>query len=350
MKQSQRKAQKAQMIIQSQLCFLCLLAAFETAAQRRFDYTRFSHLTEKHRQECSTCHKFPSANWKLVRKESDAFADISEFPEHQSCIGCHRAQFFARERPAPRICSNCHVKASPRDTSRFPFPSLGEEFFASAKGKDFVSDFRVSFPHDKHRDSDVENCAACHQTYRPQGNSDQEFVTTPPKGHGDAFWLKKGTFKSLPLTHANCFACHNQESELSPLPQSCSSCHKPAASNAQVDFDQKLAHTIGFDDPFVMGVWRRRSSAGAFRHEVHAESECKTCHDLTRTTKVSVKSCGGAEGCHVTATTDDGGVLNYEMGQRQANTQFVCVKCHVVFGSRPLPASHPAAVPRSSSQ
>ncbi len=327
---------------------LCLVAACETSAQTRIDYSRFSHANAKHRLECQTCHRFPSANWKAVRKESDAFPDISEFPEHQSCIACHRTQFFARERPAPRICSNCHVKASPRDTSRFPFPSLGAAFWASARGKEFVSDFRVAFPHDKHQDSGADNCATCHETHQPQGDSDQEFVTRPPKDHGDAFWLKKGTFKSLPLTHSQCFSCHNQESELAPLPQSCSSCHQPAG-NSHVDFDQKLAKTIGFDDPIAMAVWRRRTAAGAFRHEVHGEIECTKCHDV-KTLKPAVKSCGGAEGCHITATTDDGGILNYEMNQRKANAQFVCVKCHIVYGSRPLPASHPAAVPKPSSQ
>lgn len=337
---------RAQTILQSHLCLLCLCAAFDALAKPRVDYSRFSHANEKHKLECQTCHKFPSPNWKAVRTESDAFPDIVEFPDHQSCIDCHRRQFFARERPAPRICSNCHVKASPRDTSRFPFPSLGEPFFASARGKNFVFDFRVSFPHDKHEDSE---CATCHETRQPQGDSDQEFVTKPPKDHGDAFWLKKGTFKSPPLTHSTCFSCHNQESELPPAPQSCDSCHKPAPAHTQADFDQKLASAIGFDDAVAMAMWRRRSAAGAFRHEVHAETDCRVCHD-PKTVKVAVKSCGGAEGCHITATTDDGGVLNYEMDQRKANAQFVCVKCHVVLGNRSLPLSHVAALPKSSSQ
>ena len=335
---------KAHTILQSQLCFLCLLAACEAGAQTRINYSKFSHLNEKHRLECQTCHKFPSQNWKAVRKETDAFPDISEFPDHQSCIGCHRKQFFARERPAPRICSNCHVKASPRDTSRFPFPSLGEPFLRSVR--DFVSEFKVSFPHEKHSDTE---CATCHETYKPQGDSDQEFVTAPPKDHGDAFWMKKGTFKSLPLTHSNCFTCHNQESELAPVPQSCGGCHQPAVKH-QVDFNQKLASAIGFDDPLVMAVWRRRVSSATFRHEVHAESDCKKCHDISNAQKVAVKSCGGAEGCHITATTDDGGILNFEMDQRKTNAQFVCVKCHLAFGNRPLPASHAAAVPKASSQ
>jgi Class III cytochrome C family len=338
---------KAHTILQRHLCFLCLLATCEAAAQNRINYSRFSHQNEKHALECQTCHKFPSPNWKLVRNASDAFPDISEFPDHQSCIDCHRRQFFARERPAPTICSNCHVKASPRDTSRFPFPSLGEQFLRSARGSDFVSEFKIFFPHDKHQDTD---CATCHATYRPQGDSDEEFLTKPPNNHGDAFWLKKGTFKSLPLTHSNCFSCHNQESELPPLPQSCGSCHQPATRNHLVDFDRKLANAIGLDDPLVMAVWRRRASAGTFRHEVHGESACTKCHDLTKPQKVPVRSCGSTDGCHVTATTDDGGVLNFEMDQRKTNSQFVCVKCHLAFGNRPLPASHAAALPKASTQ
>jgi len=193
---SHEKAQKAQKILKSHLCFLCLFAAFEAAAQTRVDYSRFSHSNQKHRLECQTCHKFPSENWKLVRKD-DAFPDISEFPDHASCINCHRKQFFARERPAPRICQNCHVKATPNNTSRYPFPSLREAFLATARGATFVAEFRVRFPHDKHSDQE---CTDCHQS--PESP------------------------KTKPLAHAMCFTCHNQESELAPSPQSCGACHK----------------------------------------------------------------------------------------------------------------------------
>ena len=143
------------------------------------DYSSFSHSTHvaKEKLACGSCHKFPTKNWKEVRKGDAAFPDVVEFPEHASCLSCHRQQFFARERPAPRICSNCHVKVTPVETSRYPFPTLN-------KGPDFVSEFRVIVPpHDE-----------------------------PPN----------------PLNHATCFTCHNQESELAPLPPNCDACHKPA--------------------------------------------------------------------------------------------------------------------------
>ena len=191
---------------------VCVAITINAAPQRRRpaaatkprpDYTRFSHQTEQHRAACASCHTFPSKNWKQVRKGDDAFADVTEYPEHPACLSCHRQQFFARERPVPRICSNCHVKATPSDTARLPFPSLGEAFRATAKGQNFVSDFRVAFPHDKHADA---SCEDCHLAAKPE----------------------PGTSQTRPLAHAMCFTCHNQESELAPLPSGCASCHKPA--------------------------------------------------------------------------------------------------------------------------
>lgn len=347
----------------------------------RVDYTRFSHRTHVigEKLSCDSCHKFPSKNWKEVRKGDEAFPDVTEFPEHKDCLACHRQEFFARERPVPRICTNCHVSATPAETSRYPFPSIGEKFISSAKARDFVSDFRVRFPHDKHldvvsrvfklsdrsssfvtasfrhhalqtEDSEPKSCSLCHQTYQPQGKSDDEFVTKPPKNIGDSYWLKKGSFKTRPATHAACFTCHNQESELEPLPPKCDACHKLSPTVSSADFDPQLVSKMGVDDWSTLTAGRNRFSAGAFRHEVHADLSCTKCHNPTMDTadvstlQVPMKSCGGAEGCHVTATADDGGILNYEIDQRKTNQNFVCVKCHLVFGSKPSPASHVDAI------
>jgi len=355
------------------------------------DYRQFSHLTQPHQLECKTCHQFPSKNWKEIRKGDEGFPDVTEYPEHQGCLSCHRSQFFARQRPVPYICSNCHVKATPRDTSRYPFPSVGEKFLTSDKAKGFVSDFRVYFPHDKHLDviskrqddwrnksvvregpmaaisfrensqpksgrhleSDPKSCETCHQTYRPQEKSDDEFVTKPPKDIGDNFWLKKGTFKTRPITHSTCFTCHNQESELAPLPPDCNACHKlPTPSKLATDFDSALNTKIGITDWVMVTTWRARLSAGAFRHEVHPDLSCTKCHNPTmntvdvKTLKVAVKSCGGAEGCHITATSDDGGILNYEIDQRKKDPKFVCTKCHVAFGKESVPATHYESIPK----
>src|SRR2546430_14296479 len=120
----------------------------------KVDYTKFSHQTHVVTQKlaCNSCHKVPSKNWKEVRKGDAAFADVTDFPEHSSCLNCHRERFFARERPAPAICSNCHIAISPRDTARWLFPSLGDLTDPKLKRREFVSEFGVGFPHDKHID------------------------------------------------------------------------------------------------------------------------------------------------------------------------------------------------------
>jgi c(7)-type cytochrome triheme protein len=227
------------------------------AVQSRTAYSGFSHSTHvtKEKLACSSCHKFPSKNWKEVRKGDAAFPDVTEFPEHASCLNCHRQQFFARERPVPTICSNCHVKATPEDTTRRVFPSLGEVFLSTAK--DFVSDFRVSFPHDKHSDAE---CADCHQTHQPQDKSNEP--------------SKKGTFQPRPLTHAACFTCHNQESELAPLPPNCDSCHKlvPASQvNAIAKPAVAFAHAVF--EPAT-------TDFSQFKHDNrnHARLPCLLCH------------------------------------------------------------------------
>jgi hypothetical protein len=56
-----------------------------------------------------------------------------------------------------------------------------------------------------------------------------------------------------------------------------------------------------------------------------------------KTLRVPVGSCTV---CHITATSDDGGILNFEVDQRKAKPAFQCVKCHLVFGKEPIPAGH----------
>jgi hypothetical protein len=360
------------------------------AAQKEplVDYAHFSHRTHVTGQKlaCDTCHKFPSANWKDVRPKETAFADVTEFPQHAACLQCHREQFFARQRPAPLICSNCHVNNSPRDTTRFLFPSLGDVADTSRPRRDFVSEFQVNFPHDKHMEvlgsnqqpagdrglrfvranfqkgkaeeekSDPKTCVMCHHTYQPQGDSSEEYVTKPPKNLGDAFWLKKGTFKTIPVSHAPCSTCHSTDGGIDPVPSKCEVCHKllPAQPPA-VDFDAKLAVTMNITDRLMLTRWQRRESSGTFPHDggAHPALACTTCHNIPtmntvepKSLKVAVKSCAGADGCHITATADDGGALNYEIDQRKAKADFQCTKCHLAFGNQPLPASHLEAIPK----
>ena len=356
-------------------------AARPPAPPARMD---FSHRRREHQLACDKCHQFPSPDWKEARKGDAAFPDVTRQPAHESCLGCHRRQFFARERPAPRICSVCHVAATPRNLARLPFPNPTETFDQTLYARTFASDFQIGFPHDKHlelvgglpapghetasgvrfvtasfrpaarraapQDTDPKSCGVCHQTHQPQGKSDAEYATEPPKDLGERFWLKKGTFKTSP-NHGYCFTCHSQDSGLAPAPSDCAACHKlPAAPQPAPDFDQQLAASMNITDGYAFRRWRTRFSSGTFRHEApaHLDLSCTTCHDATKmntldpkTTRVSLESCAM---CHITATAEEGGALNVEAERKKASATFQCAKCHVTHGRAPVPESHSKAL------
>ncbi len=335
-------------------------------------YSQFQHSTKAHRADCGTCHKFPSNNWKKVRPASTAFPDITEYPSHNSCVKCHTQQFFRGSKPA--ICSICHTNPGPRNSARHPFPNPREIFDLSAKGKTSESDLVVGFPHEKHieivsahsadgsafinasfasrerRMAAEESCAVCHQTMQPQGDSDEEYLTKPPATLGDAFWVKKGMFKSSPIGHTVCFTCHSQEAGMLPAPNNCAACHHLKPVQPPADLDLKFAASTGVTDKVMLDAWRKRDSSGTFRHEwfSHAELSCSTCHNVLTmntadplTKKVPVASCAA---CHATATADDGGAINFEVDSRKTDPSFQCIKCHTTFGKLPIPTSHTKAL------
>jgi len=315
-----------------------------TRASQLTKYSAFPHNVKAHQVECNSCHKFPSDNWNKVRSKADAFPDITEYPRHETCLNCHRQQFFRGS--VPPICTICHTNPGPRNSTRHPFPNPREIFDTSQKGKTAVSDFAISFPHSKHVDAGEESCSQCHQTLQAQGESPEEFVTAQPANWGDKFWLKKGTFKSTPISHQTCFMCHSSDTGIAPEPSNCAACHKLRPAEARSDFDAKLASTMKITDKVTLDSWRRRDSSGKFRHEwtSHAELACSTCHSVEKintldaaTKKVSISSCSM---CHVTTTAAEGGALNAELESRRSNPKFECIKCHITFGKLPVPDSH----------
>ncbi len=347
-------------------------AAKEKTPAQTGKYTEFRHDIRQHSKlSCNSCHKFPSANWKRVRKADEAFPDITDYPRHESCLSCHRQQFFGS--PKPNICSICHTNPSPKNSARHPFPNPREVFDLTAKGKRAVSDFDIHFPHETHieivsqnaatsgefinahfaskrKKASEESCAVCHQTYQPQGDADDEFLTKPPAKLGDNFWLKKGTFKTSPISHAACFTCHSVDTGILPAPTSCAVCHTFAQKMPKTDFDAKFAASVGDLDRITWASWRNRVSSATFRHEFssHSELDCATCHNAAAmktndyvTKKVPVTSCNM---CHITETSDDGGILNFEIDSRKKDATFQCVKCHIAFGKLPIPESHIKAI------
>jgi hypothetical protein len=361
---------------------LCMVASYTVAlgdpslavsshSQRR--YTQFPHDQKAHKMDCASCHKFPSDNWQKVRTGDDAFPDITEFPNHASCVNCHRQQFYRGASPA--ICTICHVAPSPRNGIRRPFPNPREVYDQTPRGRASISDFLIHFSHEKHVDLVAshpvaeasfvrasfrsvkvadESCAVCHKLHNPQLEGDVEFATPPPKNIGDNYWIKKGTFMASPIGHSSCFTCHSADTGIEPAPSNCAVCHQYKPKMPASDVTTSFISLMRTQDRVSLIAWGRRNSAGTFRHEFpsHAEMSCSSCHEVTKlnsadpfTRRVPISSCAM---CHATPTSDDGGVLNYEMDMRAADPKFSCVKCHLAFGQLPIPASHTAAIKEAS--
>ncbi|MGH9962734.1 MAG: cytochrome c3 family protein, partial [Pyrinomonadaceae bacterium] len=292
-----------------------------TPARLTIDYSKFSHATKKHQAACNTCHKIPSNNWQKARD----FPDITDYPDHDACVSCHRQQFFRGARPV--ICTVCHTRVSPRDDARFAF-----------RKPDALRQFTIEFPHDKHQDviarfwpekksarsfgfvraslrlpvqddkaKNYNNCTICHANL---------------KGMLGASALPD-TFKSVPTNHASCFNCHWKSQP--PISNDCVGCHK-------------LTKPYGFVDlPTRISI--------KFRHgRAQHIAECSTCH--INITKASTLR-GLAPDVPITSCTEchnkDGLRLDVanELAAIDKNQEFVCTYCHSPEkGKLDPPASH----------
>ena len=293
------------------------------------DYTKFSHSTPKHKSACNTCHKPPSKNWTKL----SSFPDITDYPDHDACVSCHRPQFFRGQRPP--ICSVCHLKTSPRDEARYAFRKPTSRL-----------QFTIEFPHDRHQDvialrqSDqrhpnawrskllahaapqqpYNNCTLCH--------AQALALSTPPAGGWlDAYAPPAATFKAAPSDHSSCFSCHWKSQE--PVAANCNGCHKLA-------------------EPYTAAAMPARISL-KFMHEGGGErkqhvAECTTCHiNITKSATlrglkpdvpiVSCTECHNREGLRQD--------LNKELAALDKNRAFTCVYCHTSnVGTLDAPASH----------
>jgi hypothetical protein len=348
----------------------------------RVDYTKFSHSTAAHRKDsCDSCHKSPSANWAQVRARDAAFPDITDYPEHASCLNCHRQQFFNGARPP--ICSVCHTVVSPRAGERHPFANPTEAFADSPKTR--PEEFALVFPHDLHQDvmarghadgSDAprfvraafaqdapqkekpNSCSVCHQTFMQPARAAAAPATPDAKAGAGAGTptVSEGLLKTTPTGHDSCFNCHWQDGGEKPFSSDCAGCHKllpqpiaPAPAAAK-DADAQFAARAGFADPFLVKKLLRRDTV-LFSHEngSHKPLDCMACHvkitsfDVLdeKTIKVPILTCGGS-GCHIDARTKKW--LNQEVGQKTADPNCRSTKCHVNLGAQKAPQSHLDAV------
>jgi len=291
------------------------------------DYTKFSHSTPKHKAACNTCHKIPTKNWTKV----SAFPDVVDFPDHDACVSCHRAQFFKGARPP--ICSVCHLKTSPKDDARYEFRKAASTL-----------QFAIEFPHDRHQDvialrrasasrpgfllahppappQNFNNCTICHS---------QAALVSKPSAAGwiDSYVPPPATFKAAPVDHSSCFNCHWKSQE--PIATNCNGCHKLAATPS-----------VPPNVPTRISLKFQHEGGGEKKQHV---AECTSCHiNITKSATLR----GLKPDVPITACTEchnkDGlrQDLNNELTALDKNRAFTCVYCHTSnIGSLDAPVSH----------
>ena len=331
--------------------------------------------------DCADCHTIqsPSAPDKISAATKPS---VEGYPYHDSCVRCHRQQFFRGG--SPQICTVCHTRSSPRLTARdlYPFPKQGDEQVArefpgyfphslhqsviarrGAEGEPAREDgrnwsfARASFktPEDAPPAQVLDNCATCHLTDERApaeiavGGTE---VTFKPEA--------KGTFKTVPAGHASCFNCHWQSQP--PLKDDCAGCHlsqgeytkrKRAASEA--------AQLPGLLSPAAAGwfktwpaAWPKRLSI-KFRHETpNHDIGCTTCHiNITQMETLNIPKAdvpiATCAPCHISTSPvlrKEGGNLTIfsemaEEAKDTGNKTYTCIGCHTsVIGRERPPCSH----------
>jgi len=120
----------------------------QTSSGPALKYSVFLHSSARHKGlACNACHKIPTT-WRAGRD----FPDTADFPDHNSCVRCHRRQFFTRQAfvgSGPSICTVCHLRAAPREDARFAFgkPNNSQQTLKAKEERQFT----IEFPHDKHQ-------------------------------------------------------------------------------------------------------------------------------------------------------------------------------------------------------
>jgi hypothetical protein len=344
------------------------------------NYSRFKH--EDHRLpvarlDCNSCHLIPSP----AAVDSIAAAtkpSVEGYPYHDSCVRCHRPQFF--KGASPPICTVCHTRASPRLTARnmHPFPKQGEQAIAR--------EFPGYFPHALHQNviarrekpaldgaswnlvkasfksfddapaQVLDNCATCHV-------SDTRAPVAIAVGGVEATFKPedKGTFKTVPTGHASCFNCHWQSQP--PVKDDCAGCHLSQDAYTK----RKRTASIEAALPGVLSPaaaqwfkawpreWPKRLSI-KFRHDTsNHDIGCTACHiNITQMetlnipkADVPVATCAP---CHVTdqrpVLRKGGETVTFfaEMEKEKEdkdNKTNSCTGCHTsLIGRERPPCSH----------
>lgn len=365
-----------------------------TSAQRRKSvqrsgkvYNNFVHNIPGHRESCNSCHKTPTglSSAETLTGEDYKYPDITDYPDHDSCINCHRQQFFRGARPA--ICSICHTKVSPRDKVRFAFPRANQG-----------QEFRVRFPHNIHQDiiagletpsrregteaahfinarfafapsvaddkdkrkTDYNNCTICHypaaaKTYtttprRPQLVALEEGVVT--SAHREKITTSQGYFETLPNGHDSCFNCHYSEQQ--PIRTNCAGCHiSRGGSSVESSVIERTSLKYSHYQLSKTDQEEQAKAAGSNEpkkeYENKHERDCASCHVRitqsfeVRTLKpdVPIFSCGS---CHSKEIKAEIQQRNDDLEEKKKNPQYEiksCLFCHNTYiGLFQTPKSH----------
>lgn len=359
----------------------------QTTRRRGINYSRFLHdrhhvkYDKSNRANCNECHSLASP----------LQFDIKDYPDHPSCVGCHRQQFFTGARPV--ICTVCHKVSSPRDDRRFTFPK---------PGTNVTREFPGHFPHGLHQDllarmrpavefdaeprflrasfkpsfnsgtadtKTIENCETCHASYDKTKKEEAGFF---PSGAGwpDNMLPGVGTYRKIPNGpegHRTCFSCHASSAKEwespEPIANNCAGCHsKPAPSattperpvastggataTRQSLTPAKVSFTNVLLPPRIVPSFQHEGGGAGGSHE----EGCTTCHinitqeqTLVVQPDVPISSCaichiaGGRKsslrkGTDTTISTE----MDAWLGSKKA-----CLSCHTAeMGSRPPPCSH----------
>jgi hypothetical protein len=361
-----------------------------SAAERRgINYSRFLHDSNHvrydrgRRANCDSCHTL----------SSPLQYDIKDYPNHPSCVNCHRQQFFTGARPL--ICTVCHKVSSPRDARRYAFPK---------PGTNVTREFPGHFPHGLHQDllartrrapetfGDVrlvrasftagaadataqENCATCHALYDKTKKSEEGFF--PGAGWPDNMLAGVGTFRKIPEGregHRTCFVCHASAEKSwnspSPVANDCAGCHSRQATGSPVSAQTGAAGGVilaAREEAQAVRVSFTNAplpprKVNTFQHEGGGEGGshregCTTCHiNITRAQTLAVKPDVPISSCALCHTTggrksslkkDTDTTINSEL-KAWLDSRKACLSCHTAqTGSRPPPCSHYFAARRT---
>ena len=349
----------------------------QTPSRGGRNFSRFKH--EDHRPpvaklNCADCHAINSPESPDTISAATK-PNIKGYPYHDSCVRCHRQEFFRSATPA--ICTVCHTRSSPRLTAHdmHPFPKQGEQAVAR--------EFPGYFPHSLHqrviaqntRDDEsifvraafnsfadnppkaIDNCATCHET-------DARPPTPITVGGTDGTFKPgaSGTFKTVPTGHASCFNCHWQSQK--PTKDDCAGCHL-----SQSDYTKKKraasfnAALPGLLSPNAVQWfktwpkdWPKRFSI-KFRHESGSHDiGCTTCHiNITQMETLNIPKAdvpiATCAVCHIKSNlkndkTGEGvdETIYSEMiaeAKDADNKMHTCVGCHTsLIGHERPPCSH----------